>query len=123
VKAKPFSQPPLDKVSGHRIPETLLNNHPQAMVREFIINKIYPEMGTSKTSTGFLHPQKVRGRPQPFVRSEAVHSPQDIPSLKGECGRCHNHGLDHTLRRLRPLARRRFNTALPDFVDILSKNP
>ena len=31
--------------------------------------------------------------------------------------------ITHTLRRLRPLARRLFRTALPDFVDIRSKNP
>jgi hypothetical protein len=123
VKAKPFSQPPLDKVSGHCVPETLLHDKPQAMVREFIVSKIDPEIRSSKASTGFLHPQEVGGRPHSFMRPEAVQSPQEVPSLKGDALRHRNKGLVHTLRRLRPLARRRFKTALPDLVDIRSKNP
>jgi len=38
-------------------------------------------------------------------------------------GPYHRREPHHTLSRLRPLARRLFNTALPDLVDIRSKNP
>jgi hypothetical protein len=58
METKPFSQPSLDEVSGHSVPETLLHHHPQAMVWEFIISKVYPEMGSSYASTGLFHPQK-----------------------------------------------------------------
>jgi hypothetical protein len=61
VEAKPFPKSPLDKIPVYSVPETLLNHHAQAMVKELVISKIHPKMGNSKTSTDLLHPQEVRG--------------------------------------------------------------
>ena len=45
------------------------------------------------------------------------------PPMMQPCGPYQSKEPHHTLSRLRPLARRLFNTALPDLVDIRSKNP
>jgi hypothetical protein len=39
VETEPFPDPPFDKISPYSGPETLLNHHPQAMIREPIVSK------------------------------------------------------------------------------------
>ena len=56
MKTKPFPDPPLDEIPVYCVPETFLNHHPQAMVREFVISKIEPKMGCSESLPDLLNP-------------------------------------------------------------------
>lgn len=60
MEAEPFPQPPLDAIAVNRMPETLLNNQPQAMVGKPVVSIIQPEMGRFQAYAALLHPQEIR---------------------------------------------------------------
>jgi len=75
METKPFPYPPFDEIPSRCMPETFLNNHPQAMTREAILSKIQHKMGRSESSPDFLNPQKIGSSPQFLVRPESIQPP------------------------------------------------